>query len=92
MLRRKKRKHCVPAGKPLGEDSGESGVVLDFVHDAMECGRAIRVLRAWWMRAGGNVWRSKWIRASPAGASRRMTRVLDAIVIDKVRNGMQSLR
>ena len=44
-LRRKKRKHRVREGKPLVERTAanqEWG--LDFVHDAVQCGRTIRVL------------------------------------------------
>jgi putative transposase len=44
-LRRKKRKHCVREGQPLLERTAanqEWG--LDFAHDAVECGRVIRVL------------------------------------------------
>jgi putative transposase len=45
MLRRKKRKHCVREGKPLvARTSANQEWALDFVHDAVECGRAIRVL------------------------------------------------
>ena len=45
MIRRKKRKHCVREGKPLvARTSANQEWALDFVHDAVECGRAIRVL------------------------------------------------
>jgi putative transposase len=45
MIRRKKRKHCVRERKPLlARTSADQEWVLDFVHDAVECGRAIRVL------------------------------------------------
>ena len=45
MIRRKKRKHCVREGKPLvTRTSANQEWALDFVHDAVECGRAIRVL------------------------------------------------
>ncbi len=45
MIRRKKRKHCVREGKPLvARSSANQEWGLDFVHDAVECGRAIRVL------------------------------------------------
>src|SRR5271166_1102036 len=44
-LRRKKRKHCVRVGTPLqARTSANQEWALDFVHDAVECGRAIRVL------------------------------------------------
>jgi len=43
MIRRKKRKHCVRAGRPLVERTAANQEwALDFVHDAVECGRAIR--------------------------------------------------
>jgi transposase InsO family protein len=45
MIRRKKRKHCVREGKPLlARTSANQEWALDFLHDAVECGRAIRVL------------------------------------------------
>jgi transposase InsO family protein len=44
MIRRKKRKHCVREGKPLlARTSVNQEWGLDFVHDAVQCGRAIRV-------------------------------------------------
>jgi putative transposase len=44
-IRRKKRKHCVREGKPLVvRTSANQEWALDFVHDAVACGRAIRVL------------------------------------------------
>jgi hypothetical protein len=45
MIRRKKRKHSLREGKPLlGRTSANQEWALDFVHDAVECGRTIRVL------------------------------------------------
>jgi putative transposase len=45
MIRRKKRKHFVRDGKRLRErTSANQEWALDFVHDAVACGRAIRVL------------------------------------------------
>ena len=45
IIRRKKRKHCVREGKPLvARTSANQEWALDFVHDAVECGRTIRVL------------------------------------------------
>jgi putative transposase len=45
MIRRKKRKHCVREGKPLvARTAANREWVLDFVHDAVACGRTIRVL------------------------------------------------
>jgi hypothetical protein len=44
-LRRKKRKHCMREGKPLlARTSANREWALDFVHDAVSCGRTIRVL------------------------------------------------
>jgi putative transposase len=44
-IRRKKRKHCVRTGQPLRACiAANQEWVLDFAHDAVECGRAIRVL------------------------------------------------
>ena len=46
-IRRKKRKHCVREGKPLlARTSANQEWALDFVHDAVECGRTIRVSAA----------------------------------------------
>ena len=44
-LRRKKRKHCVRLSTPLGTyTAANQEWALDFVHDAVACGRSIRVL------------------------------------------------
>jgi putative transposase len=44
-IRWKKRKHCVRAGQPLRTwTAANQEWALDFVHDAVECRRAIRVL------------------------------------------------
>src|SRR5215469_3316823 len=44
-IRRKKRKHCVREGKPLvARTAANQEWALDFAHDAVACGRAIRVL------------------------------------------------
>jgi putative transposase len=67
MIRRKKRKHCVRLGKPLvARTSANQEWALDFLHDAVECGRAIRVLSV--VDAySGSAWLWKWIPALPAG-------------------------
>ena len=45
MNRRKKRKHCVRVGQPLRNwTAANKEWALDFAHDAVACGRAIRVL------------------------------------------------
>jgi len=67
MIRRRKRKHCVRVGKPLvARTSANQEWALDFLHDAVECGRAIRVLSVG-MPIRESVWRWKWIPALPAG-------------------------
>ena len=44
-LRRKKRKHCVRVGQPLRQwTAANQEWALDFVHDAVACGRTIRIL------------------------------------------------
>jgi putative transposase len=44
-IRRKKRKHCVRVGQPLrARTEANQEWALDFVHDTVDCGRAIRVL------------------------------------------------
>ena len=79
MLRRKKRKHCVREGKPLLERTAanqEWG--LDFMHDAKECGRAIRVL------SGIDAYTRECpaLEVDTSFASRRVTRVLDGIIVE----------
>ena len=45
MIRRKKRKHYVRMGTPLVmRTAANQEWALDFAHDAVACGRAIRVL------------------------------------------------
>ena len=45
MIRRKKRKHCVREGTPLlARTAANQEWALDFAHDAVACGRSIRVL------------------------------------------------
>jgi putative transposase len=80
MLRRKKRKHCVREGKPLLERTAanqEWG--LDFVHDAVECGRAIRVLSV----VDAYTRECLALEVDTSFASRRVTRVLDAIIVER---------
>jgi putative transposase len=67
MIRRRKRKQYVRVGQPLRAwTAANQEWALDFLHNVVECGRAIRVLSvvdaytreclAW-----------EWIRALPAG-------------------------
>src|SRR5215472_18217698 len=67
-LRRKKRKHCVRQSAPLRQyTAANQEWALDFAHDAMAAGRAIRVLSV--VDAYTRECLAlKWIRASPAGA------------------------
>jgi putative transposase len=82
MLRRKKRKHCVREGKPLlARTAANQEWGLDFVHDAVECGRAIRVLSA----VDAYTRECVALEVDTSFASRRVTRVLDAIVAERGR-------
>ncbi len=78
MIRRKKRKHCVREGRPLVvRTSANQEWALDFVHDAVECGRAIRV--------DAYTRECLALEVDTSFASRRVTRVLDAIVAERGR-------
>jgi putative transposase len=82
MIRRKKRKRCVREGKPLVvRTSANQEWALDFVHDAVECGRAIRVLSV----VDAYTRECLALEVDTSFASRRVTRVLDAII---ARRGM----
>jgi putative transposase len=79
-LRRKKRKHCVREGQPLLERTAanqEWG--LDFVHDAVECGRVIRVLSV----VDAYTRECPALEVDTSFASRRVTRVLDGIIVER---------
>src|SRR5437016_7357312 len=80
MIRRKKRKHCVRVGQPLRAwTAANQEWALDFVHDAVECGRTIRVLSV------VDVYTRECLalEVDTSFASRRVTRVLDAIVAER---------
>jgi len=80
MLRRKKRKHCVRAGKPLAaRTSANQEWALDFVHDAVECGRAIRVLSV----VDAFTRECLALEVDTSFASRRVTRVLEQIASER---------
>ena len=80
MIRRKKRKHCVREGKPLqARTSANQEWALDFVHDAVECGRAIRVLSV----VDAYTRECLALEVDTSFASRRVTRVLDTIVAER---------
>jgi putative transposase len=67
MIRRKERKHCVRVGQPLRVwTAANQEWALDFLHDAVDCGRAIRVLSV--VDAYTRECLAlEWIRALPAG-------------------------
>jgi putative transposase len=76
-LRRKKRKHCVRVGAPLqARTAANQEWALDFVHDAVGCGRAIRVLSV----VEAYTRECLALEVDTSFASRRVTRVLEAIV------------
>ena len=78
-IRRKKRKHCVREGKPLlARTAADQEWALDFVHDAVEC-RAIRVLSV----VDAYTRECLALEVDTSFASRRVTRVLDAIVAER---------
>jgi len=80
MIRRKKRKHCAREGKPLvARTSANQEWALDFVHDAVECGRTIRVLSV----VDAYTRECLALEVDTSFASRRVTRVLDAIVSER---------
>jgi putative transposase len=80
MLRRKKRKHCIREGKPLqGRTAANQEWALDFVHDAVECGRAIRVLSV----VDAYTRECLALEVDTSFASRRVTRVLEAIIAER---------
>jgi putative transposase len=80
MIRRKKRKHCVRVGQPPRSWTGANQEwALDFVHDAVECGRKIRVLSV----VDAYTRECLALEVDTSFASRRVTRVLDAIVAER---------
>jgi len=82
MLRRKKRKHCVREGKPLvARTSANQEWALDFVHDAVECGRSIRALSV----VDAYTRECLALEVDTSFASRRVTRVLDALIAERGR-------
>src|SRR5690242_11735712 len=79
-IRRKKRKHCVREGKPLlARTSANQEWALDFVHDAVECGRTIRVLSV----VDAYTRECLALEVDTSFASPRVTRVLEAIVAER---------
>jgi putative transposase len=79
-LRRKKRKHCVRAGQPLRVcTAANQEWALDFVHDAVGCGRSIRVLSV----VDAYTRECLALEVDTSFASRRVTRVLEAILAER---------
>jgi putative transposase len=79
-IRRKKRKHCVRGGKPLvARTAANQEWALDFAHDAVACGRAIRVLSV----VDAYTRECLALEVDTSFASRRVTRVLEAIVAER---------
>jgi len=79
-LRRKKRKYCVRIGQPLRVwTAANQEWALDFVHDAVECGRRIRVLSV----VDAYTRECLALEVDTSFASRRVTRVLETIVAER---------
>jgi putative transposase len=79
-IRRKKRKHCARAGQPLlARTAANQEWALDFVHDAVESGRAIRVLSV----VDAYTRECLALEVDTSFASRRVTRVLEAIIAER---------
>lgn len=80
VIRRKKRKHCVREGKPLlARTAANQEWALDFAHDAVACGRAIRVLSV----VDAYTRECLALEVDTSFASRRVTRVLDEIIAER---------
>ncbi len=79
-LRRKKRKHCVRLGTPLGiYTAANQEWALDFVHDAVASGRSIRVLNV----IDAYTRESLAMEVDTSFAGLRVTRVLDQIIAER---------
>jgi putative transposase len=79
-IRRKKRKHCVGEGKRVGaRTAANQEWALDFVHDAVDCGRTIRVLSV----VDAYTRECLALEVDTSFASRRVTRVLEQIVAER---------
>src|SRR5947208_16770375 len=86
-LRRKKRKHCLRVGQPLRAWTvANQEWALDFVHDAVACGRTIRVLSV----VDAYTRECLALEVDTSFASRRVTRVLEGMVAERGRP--QSIR
>lgn len=81
-LRRKKRKHCVRIASPLiTRTAANQEWALDFVHDAMAAGRTIRVLSV----VDAYTRECLALEVDTSFAGRRVTRVLEAIIVQRGR-------
>src|ERR1700685_3894520 len=79
-IRRRKRKHCVREGKPLvARTAANQEWALDFVHDAVECGRTIRVLSV----VDAYTRECLALEVDTSFASRRVTRALEQIIAQR---------
>jgi putative transposase len=79
-LRRKKRKHCVRVSAPLRQyTAANQEWALDFVHDVIAAGRTIRVLSV----VDAYTRECLVLEVDTSFASRRVTRVLDDIIVSK---------
>jgi putative transposase len=79
-IRRKQRKHCGRSGQPLRACSAANQQwARDFVPDAVECGRAIRVLSV------VDAYRRECLglEVDTSFASRRVRRVLEGIISER---------
>ena len=77
---RKKRKHCARLGQPRRVwTAANQEWAVDFLHDAVECGRAIRVLSVVDAYTRGCL----ALEVDTSFASRKVTRVLDRIVAER---------
>ena len=79
-IRRKKRKHCMREGRPLvARSAANQEWALDFAHDAVACGRSIRVLSV----VDAYTRECLALEVDTSLASRRVTRVLEQIVAER---------
>jgi putative transposase len=79
-LRRKKRKHCVRVLQPMRQHTAANQEwALDFVHDAMAGGRALRVLSV----VDAYTRECLALEVDTSLASRRVTRVLEGIAAER---------
>lgn len=82
MIRRKQRKHCARVGQPLRVcTAANQEWGLDFVHDAVASGRAVRVLSV----LDAYTRECLALEVDTSFASRRVTRVLEQIMAERGR-------